>query len=57
MKPCTNTLFATGTPADSSIAGQMMQWKRLMSLPITCTAVGPSPPGGSHHHWRKRSSG
>jgi hypothetical protein len=27
-------------PRASSIAGQMRQWKRVMSLPITCRSAG-----------------
>ena len=35
-------------PAAKHIAGHRAQWKRVMSLPMTCRSAG--------HHFSKRSS-
>ena len=47
-QPWPNTCFGSATPALISIAGQITQWKRVMSLPTTCRLAG--------HHSLKRSS-
>ena len=39
-QPWTQTLRGSSMPALMSIAGQMIVWKRLMSLPITCRSAG-----------------
>eukprot|EP00962_Isochrysis_galbana_P033948 scaffold11431_cov118-Isochrysis_galbana.AAC.4 len=38
--PCATTAFGSGNPADSSSAGQMMEWNHRMSLPMMCTSAG-----------------
>ena len=39
-KPWPNTVWVTGSPAAISIAGQMTQWKRVMSLPTKWYCIG-----------------
>ena len=39
-KPWANTWRGSSTPAAINIAGQTMQWKRVMSLPMTWTSQG-----------------
>ena len=39
-KPWASTCSGTGRPAAMSIAGQMTQWKRMMSLPTMCCWAG-----------------
>ena len=47
MKPWAHTLFAGGTPAASSMAGQYTQWKRVMSLPMMWRSAGQNFPNAS----------
>ena len=39
-KPWPNTVCVTGSPAAMSIAGQITQWKRVMSLPTKWYCIG-----------------
>ena len=39
-KPCAHTDSGSGSAAACSIAGQMMECSRVMSLPITCSCAG-----------------
>ncbi len=39
-KPWAKTSSGTGSPAAMSMAGQITQWKRMMSLPTRCAWAG-----------------
>ena len=39
-KPCAKTWPGTSKPAAMSMAGQITQWKRMMSLPTMCACAG-----------------
>ncbi len=39
-QPLATTLPGSGSPCAISIAGQITEWKRRMSLPIRCTFAG-----------------
>ena len=39
-KPWAKTCSGRASPIAMSMAGQMTQWKRMMSLPTTCICAG-----------------
>ena len=39
-QPWPKTFFGRGIPMLMSMAGQMMEWKRTISLPTMCTSAG-----------------
>ena len=39
-QPWPYTFFGSGRPTLISIAGQMIEWKRTISLPTMCTSAG-----------------
>jgi hypothetical protein len=39
-QPWPKTFFGSGAPMLMSMAGQMMEWKRTISLPTMCTSAG-----------------
>lgn len=40
-QPWPNTFLGSGRSSAMSMAGQMIVWKRMISLPTKCTSAGP----------------